>query len=261
MGSNKAGEIFILGSASGVPTKNRFCTSIGIWIEQDLYLFDCGAPCSTLLYKMGYDPLDLKALFLSHFHADHVADLPLLVQLLQLRGRKDPLMIFGPKGTERKVLKILEYCYLFPEVLPFKIDIKEVGDGQFHDLGILKVHFFETSHLKLDYQKYLKKYPDLSTEAIGFIIETEKHRIIYTGDTGKSDVKPHLAGCDILIHEFGHHSLEEIGTIAEEGGVSRLVVTHIHPDWDERKNEIEEILRKYYSGQIIVADDKTRIAL
>lgn len=253
-------EIFILGSASGVPTKNRFCTSIGVSIEGDLYLFDCGAPCSSLIQRMSYNPINLKALFLSHFHADHVADLPLLVQTLQLMGRKDVLEILGPRGIEEKIMKILEYCYLISDVLPFRVDVREVEHGQVYDAGKLKVQFFENSHLK-EYQNYLKNYPELATKAIGFIIWLKKHKIIYTGDVGRLEVEPYLAGCSMLIHEFGHHPIDEIGILAERNKVPKLVITHIHPDWDEKKKEIEENLRKYYSGQVIVADDGTRIML
>lgn len=255
-----SGELFILGSASGVPTKNRFCTSIGVQVGGELYLFDCGAPCSTLLYRMGYNPLDLKALFLSHFHADHIADLPLLIQTLQLKRRREYLEVIGPRGVERKILKILEFCYLIPEELPFEIRVREVDGSQVYDSGNLKVLFFETSHLK-HYQQYLEKYPDISVNAIGFIIQVKTHRILYTGDTARFDVKPHLAGCDILIHEFGHHSLDDIAMIAEKHGIAKLIVTHIHPDWDEKKSEIEENIRKHYKGQVIVADDGTRITL
>ena len=253
-------ELFILGSASGVPTKNRFCTSIGIRVEGELYLFDCGAPCSTLLYRMGYNPLGLKALFLSHFHADHIADLPLLVQTLQLKRRGERLDIIGPKGVGRKVLKVLELCYLIPEELPFEIRVREVDEGQVYDSGNLKVLFFETSHLK-HYQRYLEKYPDIGVNAVGFIIQVKTHRILYTGDVARFDVEPHLAGCDILIHEFGHHSLDDIGRMAGKHGIAKLIVTHIHPDWDEKKSEIEENIRKHYGGRVIVADDGTRITL
>ncbi|MEM2302860.1 MAG: MBL fold metallo-hydrolase [Candidatus Bathyarchaeia archaeon] len=258
--SSMVDEIFILGSASGVPTKNRFCTSIGISVDRSLYLFDCGAPCSSLLQRMGYNPLDLKAVFISHFHADHVADLPLLIQTLQLKDRRDVLEILGPRGTSGKILKILEYCYLFPEVLPFKVDVREVGHGQVYDRGELKVQFFENSHLKW-YQRYSENYPELTTNALGFIIRLREHKIIYTGDVGRSEVEPYLTECSILIHEFGHHPLDEIGTIAERNKVSKLVITHIHPDWDENKKEIEENIRRYYSGQVVVADDGTRIPL
>jgi ribonuclease BN (tRNA processing enzyme) len=49
--------------------------------------------------------------------------------------------------------------------------------------------------------------------------------------------------------------------IAEKHGIAKLIVTHIRPDWDEKKSEIEENIRKHYKGQVIVADDGTRITL
>lgn len=253
-------EIFILGSASGVPTKNRFCTSIGVSVNQSLYLFDCGAPCSALLQRNGYNLSNLKAVFISHLHADHVADLPLLVQTLQLKRRREVLEILGPRGVERKITKILEYHYLFSEVLPFRLDIREVCHGEVYSGENLKVQFFENSHLKW-YQEYSERYPELTTNAIGFIIWLKEHKIIYTGDIGKLEVEPYLTECSILIHEFGHHTLEDIGVLAERNKVPILVITHIHPDWDIKKGEIEENIRRYYSGRVIVAEDGTRITL
>lgn len=253
----KYSELLILGSASGVPTKNRFCTSIGLgnWNpktrERDLYLFDCGAPCTTLLYRMGYDSIKLKTLFISHFHPDHVTHLPLLVQTLQLKCRqigRVPLKIFGPKETRKKIMKLLEFCYLTPDNLPFKIIVEDMSDGKIYDSGSLRVDFFETSHIR-------------SGESIGFIIRTNNKKVIYTGDVGRLDIQPYLTKCDILIHEFGHHTPKHIGTIAEEHNVSRLVITHINPRWDKKNIEIKERIRKHFSGEIIVANDKTRIII
>ena len=70
-----------------------------------------------------------------------------------------------------------------------------------------------------------------------------------------------LAGCDLLVHEMGHHQPEDIAAFAQRHRVPRLLLSHIHPDWDHRSAEIVQIAGKYYEGETIVASDGLRIPL
>ncbi len=47
-------KVSVLGSASGVPTKKRYPTSIVLIVDENIYLFDCGEPCSSLLVRKGF---------------------------------------------------------------------------------------------------------------------------------------------------------------------------------------------------------------
>ena len=63
-------------------------------------MLDCAEGCQRQMMKYNVPYGSLSGVFLTHLHADHVLGLPGLVQTLNLSGRKEPVPIFGPKGTE-----------------------------------------------------------------------------------------------------------------------------------------------------------------
>jgi len=80
-------ELLILGSGAGFATADRFSTSIALLVDRAVYIFDCGEPCSALLFRQGVDPLAVKAIFVSHMHADHVGGLAPLLFSMHLPSR------------------------------------------------------------------------------------------------------------------------------------------------------------------------------
>jgi ribonuclease BN (tRNA processing enzyme) len=80
-------ELLILGSGAGFATADRFSTSIALLVDRAVYIFDCGEPCSALLFRQGVDPLAVKAIFVSHMHPDHVGGLAPLLFSMHLPGR------------------------------------------------------------------------------------------------------------------------------------------------------------------------------
>ena len=73
-------------------------------------LFDCGYQIPERLWKAGLHT-KLDAVCFTHLHADHSFGIvPLLVRFAE-EGRKTPLNIIGPRGTERFVSKLLDMGY------------------------------------------------------------------------------------------------------------------------------------------------------
>lgn len=79
----------------------RNVSSMALFREGQLYLFDCGEATQIQLTRSDLRPGAIEAIFLTHFHGDHVNGLPGLVGSLTLNQRKAPLHIFGPRGLKR----------------------------------------------------------------------------------------------------------------------------------------------------------------
>ena len=47
--------------------------------------------------------VDLREVFLTHYHADHYLGLPGMLKTFALRGREVPITIYGPPGLVRPV--------------------------------------------------------------------------------------------------------------------------------------------------------------
>ncbi len=95
-------ELLVLGSSSADPIQRRFSSAYALVVTGRLFLIDCGAPVSNLLYNYGFDAVDVQAVFLSHWHMDHVAGLGLFLTHNHQRHRLNKLTVYGPQGTRGK---------------------------------------------------------------------------------------------------------------------------------------------------------------
>ena len=115
-------EVHFLGTGAAIPSKHRGHTSIALRYNGEIILFDCGENIQRQMIWAGLSPMKISRIFITHFHADHFAGLLALPQSLGLLKRKEPLYVYGPKGTEKvsKHLKVLigdlEYDLKFAEI-------------------------------------------------------------------------------------------------------------------------------------------------
>ena len=89
-------SVTILGSASAKPTVNRHPSAQAVNIHEQYYLVDAGEGVQRQMFRLGINPLKIKAVFISHLHGDHVMGLFPLLSTMGLYGRRTPLPIYAP---------------------------------------------------------------------------------------------------------------------------------------------------------------------
>jgi ribonuclease BN (tRNA processing enzyme) len=275
-GDRDASEVslLVLGSASGLPNGERFCTSLALRGPDGPVLIDCGAPASTLLYRYGEDPLHLRAILLSHFHVDHAADLPLLVQQLWLLNerRATPVRVpvYGPPGTAARLGWLKRFYLMLPSIYPAAAhdpaEGRDAATGTRYALGpATAVEFFATTHFPPP-----DGHPDLQAAnfgaplvAYGMALRCAGRRIVYSGDSRHvDDVAPHLDGATLLVHELGHHDPADVLRLAAAHRVPRLLLTHLHPRYDRAAADLVRLAAAAgYRGDLAIAHDGLRLAL
>jgi len=252
-------ELLVLGSSYGVPTKRRFTAAYALTVAGKLFLLDCGAPVSSLLYQYDLDPLDVQAIFISHWHMDHVAGLGLFLTQNHLLNRVGPLRIYGPRGTRGKIRRLLTDSFLLPAELSYPLKITNVRTKKRYKEALIRVNYFKTQHL--EEPKYKTRFGNKAT-AFGLVVTGPGWRLVYSGDVGSSnDLAPHVTNCDLLIHGLSHSHPEEVATFAETTHVPQLLVSHLGPDFDEAPEKISGIFADHYSGRLTIAEDGTRVQL
>ncbi len=96
---NRTLQITFLGTSSGVPTRSRNVSSVALRLPQrsELWLFDCGEGTQHQFLRSDLRTSQLKKIFITHMHGDHIYGLPGLLASLGLAGNSLGLELYGPK--------------------------------------------------------------------------------------------------------------------------------------------------------------------
>ena len=112
-------NITFLGTSSGVPTQTRNVSSLALKLSQssEVWLFDCGEGTQHQIMKSNIKSSQIKKIFITHMHGDHIYGLPGLLATLGLSGNSDGIEIYGPSGLQDFITSALNssFCKLsFP---------------------------------------------------------------------------------------------------------------------------------------------------
>ena len=90
-------SVAFLGTGGAVPSARRSTASVLVSRGGERLLFDCGEGTQRQMQRsLGLVQVD--AVFLTHFHADHFLGLPGMMKTYDLTDRQAPLTIYGPRG-------------------------------------------------------------------------------------------------------------------------------------------------------------------
>ncbi|HVZ67287.1 MAG TPA: ribonuclease Z [Patescibacteria group bacterium] len=247
-------KIHFLGTNSWYTTPTGNTASILVDSDERYIIFDAGNG----LYKIDQYIKENKpiALFISHFHIDHVSGLQILskfnfpqgVDIYIAKGRtKDFETFAGPPYT---------IGYKDRDGIPFKFKTQyrlhelELGES---NIGF-PVEVFEMYHLFGDH---------------AYKLEIEGKVIAYSGDTGEGSNSMLLAkNADVLIHECtndnsfsneaGHVNPKQAAKIAKEGNAKKLILTHFAPGiftTIEKRKQAEYAAKEIFMDTIAATDD------
>ena len=112
-----------MGTASALPTTERYPSAQVLDVRGRLFMMDCGEGAQIQLRKVGVSFLRIEHICLSHIHGDHIFGLFGLLSTMSLLGRSAPLRIYAPK-TFRTILDF--FMIQFGEGVQFEIDYVEL---------------------------------------------------------------------------------------------------------------------------------------
>jgi ribonuclease Z len=115
-------DVVFLGTSGSMPTAQRAPTAILVRRGGERLLFDCAEGTQRQLLRSNVGLIELRELFLTHYHADHYLGLPGMLKTFALRGREVPITIYGPPGLVdlfgalRRIFGKLTYPYELVEL-------------------------------------------------------------------------------------------------------------------------------------------------
>ena len=247
-------QITILGSGTCVPSLERNPCSFLMKTGGENLLFDCGPGVMRRLLEIDVSIFDISYLFLSHFHPDHSGELASFLFALKYpapSSQKQSLTIVAGQGF-RSFFESLKTVYGNWIVLP--TDMFTVVELDTRQADRRAFSSFTVSSMPVAHRPESLAYR---------IVDAKGKTIVYSGDSDVCDGLTAIAAeADLMICESafpdhqkvdGHLTPALAGTIAQNAGVRRLVLTHFYPACDDA--DIENQCRSTYSGKVILARD------
>lgn len=92
-------EITFLGTSSGVPTRSRNVSAIALRLPQraEVWLLDCGEGTQHQFLRSDLKVSQLRRIFVTHMHGDHIFGLGGLLASVGLAGNAERIDIYGPR--------------------------------------------------------------------------------------------------------------------------------------------------------------------
>lgn len=291
-------HVGLCGSGSPMPDPNRAGPCTVVLAGQRLFVVDAGAGGTKNLALMNLPPGRVDAVFLTHFHSDHIDGLgELMLQRWAGGSWASPLPVYGPTGVDQ-VVHGFEAAYALdrgyriahhgPKVVPptgFGGEPRPFAPGAqdtvLIDDGTLKVTAFPVRHQPVE-------------PAVGYRFDYKGRSVVISGDTAPSArLEAAARGVDLLVHEglapnlvalqhqaavgggraniaaithdiLSYHSAPEaVAGIAARDNVRYLLFTHIIPQLPIRALEGPFLGRSHeiYHGPIRVGHDGDLISL
>lgn len=241
-----------VGTGTAAPSATRVGAGHLVQAGDVVLLLDCGSGVVHRLASLNLHWMGITHVALTHFHADHFADLAPLIfawRYGDLPPRSAPVEIIGPPGTAALLERLAAafgawvlapgYPLTVRELAPD--DIVELADGV--RLGARKVPHTD--------------------ESTAYSVEHAGRRLVYTGDTGYDEGFATWAfGCDVLLSECSlpadmalpqHLTPEQCGMLAAGALPRLLALTHFYPPVE--RIDIRAAVAPHFSGAVALATD------
>lgn len=184
-------------------------------------LLDAGAPLLPHMHRLGIDPGAIEAVFLTHFHGDHILGLPTFMLHRSFQNQR-PLTVVGPAEVESRLERLFELCW---------------GDGWAGFREAFDLRYQEAGPAGeaagVEYQTVRLDHGD--SDCRGYRIRVDGRILAYAGDTIASAPLDQLVrGAEVAIteatgpgHSEVHTSWDEAEALAARHPGTRFIFNHL----------------------------------
>jgi ribonuclease Z len=273
-------RLHLLGTGTPIFDEERpYTTAILLEIGTQRILFDAGRGVTSQLLKQGIDPTTIDTLFITHHHYDHICDLGEFLMGSWHNGRTQPIHVFGPPGTTSIVDALFNQVYardiaftLFnePEVVDIRqlVKVVDVLPGlvvEGADWRVLAEYVNHGNSLGLSQTEW---------PCLGYRLEGQGKVVVIGGDAvacagldklaREADVlvlSCYLAQQEIDNEGFARLSQHiiassgQVGKIANQCGVRKLVLTHFRRKTAELMRSLAKDAQTDFTGVLYIGED------
>lgn len=290
-------KVVLVGTA-GPMSPDIAQNSTAVFVNGQFLLFDAGDYAQKRIEQFNLPSESLDAVFLTHFHNDHIADLGEVMQRSYMLGREKNLVVYGPTGTEDIVTgfnmiytadsdyrtehhgeEVMPIEYQFATAKEFDSELKEVV--VYEKDGVVVTAF--------------KNYHPPINPTFGYKVEYNGKKVVISGDTLLTEALTEYSNsADLLVmdimnydlvtlmeetyKEIGddqlakilydireyHPDVKDVAMMANNQNVKRLALTHYAPA-APHKSMMDRFyvnpIKEIYKGQLFAGGDGTIIVI
>ena len=231
-------KITFLGTSHGYAEKGRFTTSLLIEEGGHNYIIDAGAPVEALLVNRDKRLEDIRGIFVTHMHSDHVCELPSLIEPLLRYRFNDQAVCFMPEQDGVDAFLVwMKAIRNSEEKILATVPLKVITEGKIFENEDITVSAVPTRHFP--------RKNDLPT-SWAFVIECKGKRVLFTGDMTKdfTDYPSVVRDLhyDLVISEMAHATLANVADMLKATDTDRMLITHYAP---KRIADADEIFKTF----------------
>jgi ribonuclease Z len=276
-------KVVLLGTGTPIPDPSSSGPCVAVVVNGQAYLFDAG-PGAVRRAEAAADKFGIRALsargltrlFFTHLHSDHTLGYPDVIFTPWVVGRRQPLEVFGPIGTQ-EMTDNLKRAY----AADFKVRTEGLEHLNPADLTVNVHEIKEAGQVYKDDHVVIRAISvphGTWPQAFGYSIDADGRKIVISGDTAPSQaIVEACNGCDVLVHEvysadrfdevFGaargayhsrfHTSTKQLAEIATKAKPKLLVLYHQLYFGLRDPADLEKEIRRGYSGNVVNGRDLT----
>lgn len=256
-------HVGLCGAGSPFPDEKRSGPCTLVVAGKRLFVFDAGSASVRNIAKMGFVHGRIEAIFLTHFHSDHIDGLgELMLQRWVSASNAEPVPVYGPSGVEQVVAGLNQ---VYAQDLKYRVAhhgeaaMPASGSGGRALPFVAEPRVVLLKDADLEIAAFAVDHAPVHP-ATGYRISYKGRTLVLSGDTKQSEaVVREATGVDLLLHEalseplvallgeaaaqakrpnlkkiFAdivdyHSSPEQAADTARQAGVAYLLLNHIAP--------------------------------
>lgn len=245
-------RLTILGSSASYADAGRACAGYLVRCGGVSVLFDCGNGVIANLSQV-IDPVELDAVFITHEHIDHFADVYALQAALRYApsGPVRALALYTPAGLFERMGAVLGERGR--SELAEAFEVRELRAGEPVRVGGITVTPYPVDH---------------ADPTFALVAQCGSARLAYTSDTRIGDAaRAAVSRADVMLADAtlpeeyagksAHMTPKEAGELACDAGAGTLVLTHLWPTVDRTRAAQEAAAA--FGGRVVVANELDEI--
>ena len=284
-------QAVVCGSASPLGNDiNRAQACIAVLTEKHFFLFDVGARAPLRIAQARLPMARLNAVFLTHYHSDHIAGVPDVNLVSWVQGRPGPLQIYGGPGITQVIAG-------FNQAYQLDRGYRTAHHGAQllpPDKGLLEAQLISQPGIvwqddELTITAFPVEHPPIEP-ALGYRVDYQGRSLVISGDSNASETLFSAAhNADLVFHDAlsralldpmietatelnvpilptimrdvidYHADTQSLSDPASQAQVGQLVLYHLVP---APANSVAELMfKRGLPDDVVLAEDLQRFVL